>query len=262
MFIVKVPGVGEEKNKGSRDAGNAVLAFLKDMHNNEQGKLVDQRLLDLEEIHLDNNNQELSQSLIYKNALETFETKPKAVFLGGDHSITYSLARAFMDHCRDNSREPCLIAFDAHAGCEKGPLDKAWLRNLIEKGFPAEDILLVGLRSQTAEETEFLSKNRIRSIKMNQLLEDLTDICDSVMEFANGKELYLSLDIDVVDPAFAQGTNRPDSGGLSSRQMIYLVQRMNKMRNLKAAEIVEINPEKPGGETTARLGAKILAEMI
>jgi len=99
---------------------------------------------------------------------------------------------------------------------------------------------------------------------MNQLLMDLDDSCDIIMEFAKDKKLYLSLDIDVIDPAFAPATGYPEPGGLTSRQFIYLMQRIKKMKNLKAVDIVEINSEedKKFNNQTTRVGAKILAEMI
>ena len=82
------------------------------------------------------------------------------------------------------------------------------------------------------------------------------------MEFANGKELYVSVDIDVIDPAFAPATGYPEPGGLSSREFIYLIQRINKMKNLRGIDIVEINPEKDENNLTIKLGAKILSELI
>ena len=100
---------------------------------------------------------------------------------------------------------------------------------------------------------------------MNQLLDDLQDTCDTIMEFSNGKELYVSLDIDVVDPSFAPATGYPEPGGLTSREFIYLVQRINKMKNLKAIDLVEINAEKDKEKyngITIKLGAKIIGELL
>ena len=268
MFIVKVPGINSSgKTIGCEKAGNAILESLKEIYSNELGKPIDARLLDLEEIHLDNGNLELANVLIYENALEAFEEKPKTFFIGGDHSISYSLAKAFLKYCRNAQKEPCLIVFDAHPDCmssidSKIPNHEEWLRALIESGFPAENILLVGVRNSDFSETEFLSRNRIRVITMNQLLDDLHDSCDVIMEFSNGKELYLSLDIDVVDPVFAPATGYIEPGGLTSRQFIYLVQRMNKIKNLRAIDLVEINPEKDSTGMTVKLGAKILSEFI
>ena len=91
---------------------------------------------------------------------------------------------------------------------------------------------------------------------------DLEDTCDIIMEFSNNKELYVSVDIDVIDPAFAPATGYREPGGLTSRQFIYLIQRINKIKNLRAVDIVEINPDRDINKMTVKLGAKILGELI
>jgi len=63
-----------------------------------------------------------------------------------------------------------------------------------------------------------MKEKNIKTISMNQLMNDLHKTCDTIMEFASGKELYVSIDIDVVDPAFAPATGYCEPGGLSSRQ--------------------------------------------
>jgi len=266
MFVVRVPGInGLEKTKGCEKAGNAILKALREIRSNEKGKIIDVDKLDLEEIHLDHSNIEYSNQLIYKNAFETFETKPRVVFLGGDHSISYSLTRAFLDYCENSGKEPCLIVFDAHADCMtpmKEPTHEEWLRKLVEDGFPSENVLLVGARNIWEDEMKFMKKKGIRIISMEQLRNNLEDSCDIIMEFTSGKELYVSIDIDVIEPAFAPGTGYPEPGGLSTREFIYMIQRINKMKNLRAVDIVEINPEKDEGGKTVKLGAKILSELI
>ena len=82
------------------------------------------------------------------------------------------------------------------------------------------------------------------------------------MEFSSGKELYLRLDVDVLDTCLARGTGYKESGGLTSRQLIYLVQRLNKIKTLKAIDIVEINPLLDKEGLTVKLGAKILSEFL
>lgn len=266
MFIVKIPLInGLGKTKGCERAGNAVLNYLKDIYSTEDGKPIDTSLLDLEEIHIDNSNLELSNKLIYKNSLEIFETKPQTIFLGGDHSISYSTTKAFLDYCRNNKKKPSLIVFDSHPDCMepmKEPTHEEWLRKLVEDGFPAEDILLVGLRNSHKDEITFIKQNKIKTLSINNLTEDLADMCDTIMEFSNGKELYLSIDIDVIDPAFAPSTGYPEPGGLTSRQFLYLVQRIKKIKNLKAIDLVEINEKNDKEGITCKLGAKIIAEFL
>ena len=266
MYIVKIPGIsGLGNTKGCEGAGNAILKSIKDIHSNEAGVPIDALLFDLEEIHLDNENVELSNKLIYKNSFETFEEQPKVIFLGGDHSISYSTTRAFFDYCQNNEKEPCLIIFDAHADCMKPmkePTHEEWLRKLIEDGFPAENILLAGVRNMWKYETIFVKEKGIKIIPMNQFLKDLEDTCDIIMEFSNNKELYVSIDIDIIDPSFAPATGYPEPGGLSSRDFIYIIQRINKIKNLRAVDLVEINPEKDSDGRTVKLGAKILSELV
>jgi len=266
MYIVKIPFVnGLGKTIGCEKAGNAVLEAFRDVHSNEQGIPLNLSLFDLEEIHVDNSNIEISTDLIYKNSLKMFETQPKTIFLGGDHSVSYSTCKAFLDHCKAKEKFPCLVVFDAHADCMapmKEPTHEEWLRALVESGFPSENILLVGVRNIWKDEIVFLKQNNIRHIKMNQFLDNLEDTCDIIMEFTKGKETYLSIDIDVIDPAFAPGTGYLEVGGLSSRQFLYVLQRINKIKNIRAVDIVEINPDKDKNNMTVKLGAKILGELV
>lgn len=271
MFIVKVPGINSHLgSKGCEKAGNEILKVLKEgKFSNESGEQIIIEKLDLEEIHLDNSDLKLTNKLIYKNAFEIFETKPKSVFLGGDHSVSYSLCKAFLDYSNENGKEPCLIIFDAHPDCklygkkeEIFPENRNWLRKLVEQEFPTKNILIIGVRNLDKDEKEFLKSNQIRSISINSLLENIEETCEIIMEFSDRKELYLSLDIDILDPVFAPGTDNLEAGGLTSREFIYLIQRLNKIKHLRAIDLVEINPLKDKEDLTLRLGAKILSELI
>jgi arginase family enzyme len=146
----------------------------------------------------------------------------------------------------------------------KEPTHEEWLRKLVEEGFPKENILIVGARNSHQSEIKFIRENKIKTISINNLTEDLQDMCDTIMEFSNGKELYVSIDIDVIDPVFAPSTGYPEIGGLTSRQFIYLIQRIKKIKTLRAVDIVEINEkmDKENNNLTVKLGAKILAELI
>lgn len=272
-FVVKVPGInGLGKTKGCESSGNAILRVLKEeIYSSELGKSIDFNKIDLEEIHLDNSDLVKSGKLIYKNAFETYETKPKTIFLGGDHSISYHLTRGFFDYCENSNpvKVPCLIVFDAHPDLMrpmKEPTHEEWLRKLIEDGFPAENILLVGIRNSYPDELKYIKEKGIKVIRLNDLMLNIEEACDVIMEFSSGKELYVSLDIDVVDPAFAPATGyKNEAGGLTSRQILYLIQRINKIKNLRALDIVEINEvldKEKFNEMTIKLGAKILGELV
>ncbi len=265
MLIVKVPGLNNlNKNNECRNAGNAILAELRNIFSSEKGKVIDVNLLDIEEIHVNNENIEEQEKLIYENSLDLSEKNEKIIFLGGDHSISYSIGRAFLENCRKNEKEPCLIVFDAHADCMpagKNPTHEEWLRALVEAGFPAKNILLVGARNIERGELIFLNEQGIKRIDINQLNNNIEETTDIIMEFGAGKQVYVSLDIDVVDAAFAPDTGYPEVGGLSSRQVLYIVSRISLMKNLKGFDIVEIDCEKPGN-MSVKLGARLLGELI
>src|SRR5271169_6761196 len=110
MFVVKVPGLnGLGITKGCEKAGNAILKSLNEIYSNEENKPINTKLLDLEEIHLDNSNLEITNKLIYKNSLEIFQKKSRTIFIGGDHSITYSLTKSFFEYTKKEKKKPYLI---------------------------------------------------------------------------------------------------------------------------------------------------------
>ena len=73
--------------------------------------------------------------------------------------------------------------------------------------------------------------------------------------------LYLSIDIDVLDTAFAPGTGHTEPGGLTTRELLYFVHMLKNLKNLKMADIVEINPKKDLNDMTSKIGAKLLVEL-
>ncbi len=266
MNIVKVPGVNcLNKNKGCRNAGNAILEGLDEIHSSESGKIIDRKLLNVEEIHVDNDNVDEQEKLIYENSKKILNEQDKVIFLGGDHSISYSIGKGFLEYCNEKEKKPCLIVFDAHADCDvptKNPTHEEWLRALIEKGFPVGNILLVGVRKLWKIEIEFLSKNKIKTVNMNELLLNIDEVTDIIMEFSSGKELYVSWDIDVIDPVFAPNTGYLVPGGLTSRQALYILSRISKMKNLKCFDLVEVDGENDKTGLTVTLASKLLGELL
>lgn len=265
MKILKVGVVnGLGKTSGVESAPDRIMESFDEIYSTESGKPLSLESLDVEEVLLGGNLIE-DNDLIYKKALENFTQE--VIFLGGDHSTSYPLTRAFFDYTQNSGREPCLIVFDAHPDLmepvdRKIPTHEEWLKNLIKDGFNPKNILLVGVRNADPVEIKFIEENGIKRISVEDLMLNLEGRTDSIMEFGYGKDIYVSIDIDVVDPAFAPGTGYCEPGGLTSREFLYIVKRLKKMKNLKAVDLVEINPLKDFGGLTIQLGAKILSELI
>lgn len=265
MKIISIPGVnGLGKTQGTRDSGREVFSALDSIRSSEKGKIINKNLLDFEEIELDNSNLEEQNKLVYKKALEEIK-KNKVIFLGGDHSISYSIGKGFLDYCKDNQKEGFLIVFDAHADCMKPmkePTHEEWLRGLIEYGFKPENIILIGARNKEKEEIKYIHEKKIKEINVEKINSEIEVVGDSITELSQGKELYVSIDIDVLDPAYVQATGYKEPGGLNIRELLYLVKRLSILKNLRAVDIVEINKEKEGAEDTLKIGAKIVGEFL
>ena len=245
--------------KGCEKAPVKVLEALKNIRSNEQGKIIEFDKLNLEEIHVDLDNIKEANHLIYENSKEIFEKNQKAFFIGGDHSISYSICKAF----NEIEKNPLLIVFDAHADCRNSKGHDGWLKNLVEAGFLGNKIILISTRNFLPEDIKYLKDNNIVWINMDVLDEDIDGVCHMIMERARqASGFYLSIDMDCLDPAFAPGVVYSESGGLSSRDLIYFLKRLKLLDNFRGADIVEINPDMDINGITVKLGSKLLAEMI
>jgi arginase family enzyme len=250
------------KTDGCEKAPVEIIKAMREFGINEKGLEIDVNKLNLEEIHVDLNNIDESNKLIFENSKEAFEKNFKSFFIGGDHSISYSIVNAF-NKIEEN---PLLIIFDAHADCiepGKEPTHEEWLRAIVEKGFPGDKIVLISARNFYDDELEFIKENKITLISMDVLQEDLQGVCDLVMERARmSSGFYISIDADCVDPGFAPGVAYAEPGGMSSRELIYFLKRLSLLDNFKGADVVEINPDKDVNGITVKLGAKLLIEMM
>ncbi len=256
MKIIKIgfSAGGLGKTKGCEKAPEEIIRQLKNFYLNEEGKLPN---FEIDEIEIDNSNIEGSFQRIEKKANEICQEE-RVIFLGGDHSISYPILKGL---------KRGLIVFDAHADMMAGTdiaTHEDYLRKLVEEGdVKAEEIIIVGLRNEHSQERKLREKKRIRVFTMKQIMENgMASVCDSVMELANRwDEIHLSIDIDILDPAFAPGNGHPEPGGLSVRELLYFIQRIKRLKNLKSMDIVEINPDKDENGLSVLNGAKILAEL-
>ena len=251
MKIVKIPfSLGSlGKNDGCKDGPRVIVEILKEFYLNEDGKIFDFKIEDFV-IKTDNVDE-------FYSKLEKVEGD---LFLGGDHSVTYSLFKGL------NSKSKCLVLFDAHPDTEEGTKSvdhECFLRKLVEEKEIRDNVIIIGVRNFSSKEFKFLKENHIRYIPMKNVFEvGVMEICDDVMEFCREfNDVYLSLDIDVVDPAFAPGTGYCEPGGMSSRELIYFIQRLKLLKNLRRVDIVEVNPSKDINEMTSKLAAKVIVEL-
>ena len=202
--------------------------------------------------------------IIGSNVDETMENISETdgdFFIGGDHSITYGSFKGFSKKFKN----PGIIVFDAHPDLEVNVgsvTHEDYLRKLIEeKILKKENVILVGIRNVSDNEKRVM--NGMKVFFMEQIFMDEDDVCDSLMEIAMKFDgLYLSIDIDVLDPAFAPGTGYLEVGGMSLSQLLYFLKRIKNMKNLRRIDLVEINPEKDINGITVSAGKKIIEVFV
>jgi len=179
------------------------------------------------------------------------ETGVPILTLGGDHSITYPVVKAV---AKAHSAID-ILHFDAHADIyDEFEGDKyshaCPFARILEENL-TENITQVGIRTLNTHQQE-------QAIKFNVDIREMRNLkTDDIGEFKN--PLYISLDMDVFDPAFAPGVSHHEPGGLTSRQVIDIIQQIKSP--IIGADIVEYNPQRDNNDITGALAAKLLKEI-
>ncbi|MDA1196650.1 MAG: arginase family protein [Nanoarchaeota archaeon] len=263
MNVIKIPfsagGLG--KTKGVEEGPDAIIAATKDFFSTEDDCVPS---FEVSSVSVDQSNLESTNERIVAKAESVMKETDGAVFLGGDHSITYSLVKAFASVHTTN---PGIVIFDAHAdACTdfSPPTHEDLLLALVKENIiSSATIILVGIRNLHPDELEFLQRHKITYYTMKDIAnEGKEEIIDAVMAKAKDfGSLYVSFDIDVLDPAFAPGTGYLEPGGLSTRELLFFVHKLRNLSNWKASDIVEVNPSKDVRDLTATAAAKLLVEL-
>ncbi len=190
-------------------------------------------------------------SRIEKRIGEIVEKGAVPIVLGGDHSISYPVVRAFAK--KFNSLD--ILHFDAHPDLYEelygDPFSHACpFARILEKGL-AQNLVQVGIRAATGSQRANASKHRVRMIEMKDIKDTLS------LEFSN--PLYISFDLDSLDPAFAPGVSHHEPGGLSTRQVLAIIQGLKA--RIVGLDVVELNPSRDLSGITAAAAVKVVKEV-
>ncbi|MGH9939038.1 MAG: agmatinase [Blastocatellia bacterium] len=174
-----------------------------------------------------------------------------AVTLGGDHAISYPTVKAF------EKKYPRLsiLHFDAHPDIYDEFQGNRYshacpFARIMEEGL-VERLVQIGIRTATGHQREQIERFGVEVVEMKDFRDDL------IVEFDT--PVYISFDIDGLDPAFAPGVSHREPGGLSTRQALNVIQRLKG--DVVGADIVEFNPRMDSTGVTAMVCAKLLKEV-
>ena len=190
-------------------------------------------------------------SLIENSVWTLLNDNLAPISLGGDHSITYPIIKAL---ARKHPRLS-VLHFDAHPDLYDELQGNRHshacpFARIMEEGLVGR-LVQVGVRTINGHQKEQARRFGVETIEMRDWRDDLS------LRFET--PLYISLDMDALDPAFAPGVSHREPGGLSTRQVIDLIRRLNG--NVVGADIVEFNPRMDPVQITATVCAKLLKEI-
>lgn len=263
--MVAVVGVPyDEHSSFQRGAALAPACIRQALHSGAANRCAEsgldlgaeRRLCDVGDLELAGGAATLAQ--IETGIQAVLERGARVLALGGDHAITYPILRAYARKHRNLS----ILQLDAHPDLydeyEGDRLSHACpFARIMEEGL-ATRLVQVGIRAATPHQREQAQRFGVETVEMRAWSPE------RALDLAG--PLYLSLDLDVLDPAFAPGVSHPEPGGLTTRDVLRLIQGLRAP--LVGADIVEFNPTcEPVGPTqrgpglTALVAAKLLKEI-
>jgi agmatinase len=233
--------------------------------------LVELSVVDIGDIEMPPGEIEKSMARLEAAVLQVASSGAIPVILGGDHTIAWPDVTGVARHV--GWGRVSVIHFDAHAdtgATQFGSLigHGTPMRRLIESGAARGDrFLQIGLRGYWPEpETlDWMASQGMRSFEMSEIVARGLDACiHDAMAIAldDCDGVFLSVDVDVVDPGAAPGTGTPEPGGLSTRQLLDAVRRIAMSVPVMGMDVVEVSPPYDHAEITAYLGNRVVLEAL
>jgi len=224
------------------------------------------RIVDYGDVSVIPTSIEHSMTAITKTASQVIDTDTSLISLGGDHSITLPLLRA---HAKKHGALS-LVHLDAHIDTWEAEFDGipyshgtpfryALEEGLIRKG----EYMQIGIRGpvSAADDYEEARELGARIVTNHEVFENgIPEVLKEVQQRMKGP-VYVSVDIDAADPAYAPGTGTPEVGGLTSYQMLQLVRGLRGL-NMVGFDLVEVSPPYDPSDITAILASNIVFEYL
>jgi agmatinase len=190
---------------------------------------------------------------------ELFENKKISIMAGGEHSITKAAVDAL-------PKGTGLVSFDAHLDLRDEflgeKLSHATFMRRVSELLGPDHIMEIGIRAFSKPELDFTRKSGVTMITPQDLRK--TGIPKTVRRIrgflSQFSHSYVTVDIDVLDPAFAPGVGNPEPDGLSTDELLTLVDA-SMSRNTVGLDLVEVSPQLDSGQTAA-VGVKVIFEAI
>ncbi len=188
---------------------------------------------------------------------DVIEKRKVPILIGGEHTITLASALAFQ-------KDIFFINLDAHADLrdeyQGSKINYACVgRRIYEIN---KNLIEIGVRSISKEEFEFAKSNKIK-IYFKQDMEKigLENTMKEIVKEIKGKKVYLTIDIDCLDPSIGPGTGSPEPNGLTWNEILFILKEITKNSKVVGFDLVEVSPL-PENKITEFLAAKLIYKLI
>jgi len=232
--------------------------------------LVDLRVVDYGDIEPTPSGWDRDVEIVRARVSDVLTAGAVPIVLGGDHSLALATQSAVAAHLGERGYH--IVQFDTHT--DTGPAVNGKLthgtpmRLLVEGGvIDGDQIVQLGLRGYWPDTTVF---DWMRSVGMRwHLMDEIEErgidavVSDVIAEIASRDvPAYLSVDVDVLDPAFAPGTGTPEPGGLTTRELLRAIRRIAAAVPVIGMEVVEVAPPYDHAEITALAAHRCVLEAL
>ncbi len=207
---------------------------------------------DLGDMAFPNSNAEEVYNKIKERISQELKSNDKIICFGGDHSISFPIIESYTDSFKNLN----ILHLDAHADLydnfDNNPYSHASpFARLLEKNV-INSLTQVGIRTLNTHQKEQAAMFGVNVIEMKNFNYDFINTLQA--------ELYISLDLDVLDPAFAPGISHHEPGGMTTRELIKIIQTISV--SIVGADIVEYNPTRDINNMTAMVAYKLFKEIV
>ncbi len=215
--------------------------------------LSDIRFYDAGELEFQFGNKEDALFKIERAAGEVFSLNKKWLGIGGEHLVTLAAVKA----CHEKYPDLAVIHFDAHADLIEDYLGERYSHATVlrrtSEFIRAENIIQIGVRSGTKDEFDWMKENKT-------FCKSCEELADRVKKLQN-RPVYLTIDLDVLDPSVFSGTGTPEPGGMSFKELINKLYTLKDL-NIAGADIVELSPHYDISGVSTITAAKTIREVL
>ena len=199
-------------------------------------------------------NREAILKMIKTNVKTALKDGKKVFGIGGEHLVTLPEIEAYLDLYSDL----CVVHFDAHTDLREDYLGEklshaAVMKRICEKLKTPKNLCQTGIRSGEKYEFDFMKKYNTFCANIEEFQAHLGDFSD--------KPIFITVDLDVLDPSIMSGTGTPEAGGFSYNKLIAHLKEI-KGKNVVGMDVVELSPHYDASGVSTAVASKIIREML